>query len=935
MPVSESEKLGVFVLGCHFSEKAEHIPIKKRRFLFNTSSPPRNTTNPSLEGAEGHGTSPKLNSNLSFLPATHEAVTGICERGSKDYKLDKKELVKDDDFSGISILAAAACSNSLVAETDRTSEVPKTVEFNEKNVKNEPVFHTITVTSEVDESTLTKEPNIQKSPARDVRFSWDLNTVMDTWEEPSVSGHEISNDKAIYVEKKKVNSVSQPLPVELNSLAHEKKELKVEKCELLSHESGSFQHAVVVKTESLHYNQTNYASYSIPVTRTLLENQTQHGSFSKFVGGTQAVDTKFSIDCSIPPGFDHCLNLHASKENAGPTTQTAVTKHDLSLKTETHVENEQKVEDDLVNKEEIDKIGSKVVMEDQSAATSSIHDVSHSDIDNGFDYYNLQCGNKAESGIGCDSQYEDGEVREWTVNAWKGYELTGYENQYGMNNENSLDLDNVDAHATNIHSGPSVVLPDPELNELTSGPYKSERQYNMEGRSSQSDEWKTNISGWDVLPESQRINSNNLNKTRNFTGRKFSYREEQKDKFGTEYVEMKAEGTRFYRKGSPTRDVFLSRGRFQIQRHSSKEGDSLTYRPEREFGAPRSFRRGRYSPHNGPSDREGGMWNRSILEDSSAMDNLKNDGDNNIPSFVARRPLRGRSPSDREVIEFRARLGLRPTEDTGRDRFVKRGRGRGQGRFMSYDTRGPARDECDEPLTEYSHFPRRLRCFSPIERRGNNSYQYHRSNSRSPSGFRCRSRSPGFRIRRPRSPGYRDHLSEYHYKERPFFNRSTPPRRTGGPQGERFNFYEGERGGPMYVDDDGVRLNNNGSRGGGFVRRYKVDGPAKRFHYDDEGGCSRGIGFDARDRRALEVHARSSLKPGSDGSDSRFRDFPRRQREDGGEFRRRSRDGKERKEEGEEMVDGTERRPREVKDQSITANHDLMVANEVVKESGT
>ncbi|XP_076914954.1 uncharacterized protein LOC143574134 [Bidens hawaiensis] len=929
MPVSESEKLGVFVLGCHFSEKAEHIPIKKRRFLFKTSSPPRNATNPPLEGAERHETSPKLNSNLSSLPATHEAVTGMCERGSKDHKWDKKELVKDDDFSGISILAAAACSNSLVAENVCIPEVPKTVEFNEKNVKNEPVFHTITAPSEVDESALTKEPNIQKSPARDVRFSWDLNTVMDTWEEAGVSGHEISNDKATYVEKKRVNSVSQTLPVELNSLAHEKKELKVEKCELLSHESDSFQHAVVVKTESLHNNQTDYASYSIPVTRTLLENQI-HGIFSKCVGGTQAVDSKFSIDCSKPPGFDHCLNLHASKDNVGPTTQTAVTKHDLPLKTETHVENGHKVEDDLVNKEEIDKIGSKVVMEDHSAATSSIHDVSHSDIDNGLDYHNLQCGSKAGSGIRYDSQYEDGELREWTVNAWKGYELTGCENQYYMNKGNSLDLDNVDAHETNIHSGPSVVLPSPELNELTDGPYKSERQYNMEECASQSDKWKTNISGWDVLPESQRIHSNNLNKTRNFTGRKFSYREEQKDKFGTEYVEMKAEGSTLYRKGSPTRDVFLSRGRFQMQGRSSK-GDCLTYRPKRESGASRSFRRGRYSPHNRPSDREGGMWNCSILEDSRTMDDLNNDGDNSIPSFVTRRPFRGRSPADREVNEFRARLGLRPTEDTGRDRFVNWGRGQGRGRFMSYDTRGPARDDCDEPMAEYSHFPRRRRCFSPIERRGNNSYQHHRSNSRSPSsGFRRRSRSPGFRIRRPRSPGYRDHPSEYHYKDRPIFNRSPPPRRTGGPRGERFSFYEGERGGPMYVDDDGVRLNNNGSRGGGFVRRYNVDGPAKRFHYDDEDGCSRGIAFDARDRRALEVHARSRLKSSSDGSDSRFHDFPRRQREDSGGFRRRSRDGKDRKEEGEHMADGTERKPREVKDQSPAANHDLLVAKEVV-----
>ncbi|KAJ0857253.1 hypothetical protein HanRHA438_Chr13g0587881 [Helianthus annuus] len=173
---------------------------------------------------------------------------------------------------------------------------------------------------------------------------------------------------------------------------------------------------------------------------------------------------------------------------------------------------------------------------------------------------------------------------------------------------------------------------------------------------------------------------------------------------------------------------------------------------------------------------------------------------------------------NQEANEFRARLGLRPTGDTGHDRFVSLSRGRGRGRPMRYGTRlddegprgryhGPATDECDEFMTEYSH-PFRRRCFSPIERRGNNnSYQHHQSDSRSPPSrprtrspigngvFRRRSRSPSFRtdgrIRRPRSPPvYRDHPSEYNsgprnnnaspprsrwvnYKERPVFNRFT------------------------------------------------------------------------------------------------------------------------------------------------------------------
>ncbi|XP_076934101.1 uncharacterized protein LOC143600245 [Bidens hawaiensis] len=518
-----------------------------------------------------------------------------------------------------------------------------------------------------------------------------------------------------------------------------------------------------------------------------------------------------------------------------------------------------------------------------------------------------------------------------------------------------------------------------------------------------------NVSGWDVLPENHRTNSNNFTKTtRNFTARKFSYREDQKDRFDTDNVEMKAESPRFYRKesltrigGPSTRDMFLSRGRF----HSSKDGDGLTSRPERESGGLRSFGRGRYSPHNRPSVRGSGLWNRSpersrdggpsyrrsVLEDSGPMDNMTNEGGLDT-SYVTRRQFRSRSPMNQEANDYRARLGLRPTEDTGHDRFVSLSRGRGRGRPMRYNTlldgegprgryHGPAGDECDEFMTEYSPpFTRNRRCFSPIERRGNNnnnSYQHHQTDSRSPTrprtrspigGFRWRSRSPGFsgRIRRPRSPGYRDHPNEYNigprnnnssppssrwvnYKQRPVFNRSPPPGRSSPPHEERFSFYDSARkskqneyyrsgpsgrfsdineggrgtGRPRYLGNDGDRP-NNGYRRGGFVKRYNMEGPAKRFQYDD----GFGLGFDDRDRHASELHRASNPnmnvnandKP--DGTDSRFRDFPRRQRDDGGEFKRRSRDGKDPKEESE---------PKEVKDQSTT-NLDSMIPNDAVKE---
>lgn len=669
-----------------------------------------------MEGLERHETSPKssnhglqFNSNASSPPVISEAVTRKCELGSNGDKLDEKVLVKDDDFSGISILAAAACSNSLGTETDLSSvtkspEVPKTVEFNENGVKNEESNSLASTSpSKGDESALNntssqtamelsfskpnEESSIQKSPARDVRFSWDLNTVMDAWEEPLVSEHEISvsdaaTDSATVTKKKKndctidssgsvLKSISdQSLHVDLKSLVHENEYLKLGKCEPLSRECNSSQHDVVVKTESLHDKHINSANDVIPVSRNLpLENQT-HGIFSqwgKSSGGfanAEAVDTKLSMDCSAPPGFDHCLNLRTSKENddvsssivatgniANPSTSITQTvseyeKPELSLMTAISLENGthqcgvtySKIDDnvvskmeDFLSKEETDVGGSKavnqttfganfvehtsVVVENQPAAVSSLHDAVRSYANNGFGYDNSHSDNKAGVGIdkpdelsvGYDSQYEDGELRESSINVWKGYELNEGENEYGVENKgDDFNLDIVVAHETSSQNGPecssglkltevgsgkeadkipSMVLPEKlhsseevlsgsGQNEMICNRENSERQDIVVQNLRQSDEWKMNVSGWDILPENQRISSNNFIKTRNFTSRKFSYREEEKDGFDTEDIEMKAEGSRFYRKeslsriGAPsTRDMFVSsnRGRFRLQ----------------------------------------------------------------------------------------------------------------------------------------------------------------------------------------------------------------------------------------------------------------------------------------------------------------------------------------------------------------------------------
>ncbi|KAJ9555134.1 hypothetical protein OSB04_009748 [Centaurea solstitialis] len=723
MPVSESEKLGVSVLGCHFSEKDEHIPIKKRRFLFRASSPPRSTFNPSLEGAERHASSPKasslvlpLNPNTTRLPAESETVTGSCQRASDDDKLDEKGLVKviketgeDEDFSGISILAAAACSNSLGAEADRCEGsgmvssvtkipgVPNKVELKENNVKpadiikEEPDSHTSATPSKgADESTL--DNSFSQAPLESAISKTDEEASMtqkSSARDHGISASDAAHDSATSVEEK--NSCIKDksgdcelgsekdcgtasttignliLPVEnhqQSSLRHENEELKLGSCkpdgyaeisEPLSHEFDSAQPDVVKEPESLHSKQINGGNDSIPVTRTLtLENPT-HGTFPKWaslgaqqstggLGRIEAVDTELSMDCSIPPGFDH---FRASKENVGlspsivgagnntkifPTTTTqtimAVTskpeydKDDLSLTTAGSLENgadqsgvtSNKVDDevkvkieltssvsameDLASKgtdlsQETDKGGSEVatqatfgaipvppssvVAEDPPADISPVPDA-EVPMETGFGYDNSQSDYRAGSGmdkleevsVEYDSQYEDGELRESSINAWKGYEGNGNagENEYDMDNMgDGFDMDIVMPKklVLNAEKKSSDEVSGSGPNEMIIGQENNERQ-DVVQHAIQSDEWKMNVSGWDPLPENQRISQI------------ISLKPETSAERATPRIG-----------GPSTRDMFLNRSRFRMQGCSSKAAEGLNYRPEREPGTLRSF----------------------------------------------------------------------------------------------------------------------------------------------------------------------------------------------------------------------------------------------------------------------------------------------------------------------------------------------------------
>ncbi|KAF3974235.1 hypothetical protein CMV_002413 [Castanea mollissima] len=139
MPVSESEKLGVSVLGCRFSEKVEHVPIKKRRFMFRSPSPPPRVPSPH---SEENGLLLKCKNDLheefhpnSLVKSRSVAIKAAASMNDLGQIVDTeidigaKNLVRAsdkpdevEDFSGISILAAAACSNSFGGDDGHVEE---------------------------------------------------------------------------------------------------------------------------------------------------------------------------------------------------------------------------------------------------------------------------------------------------------------------------------------------------------------------------------------------------------------------------------------------------------------------------------------------------------------------------------------------------------------------------------------------------------------------------------------------------------------------------------------------------------------------------------------------------------------------------------------------------------------------------------------------
>ncbi|XP_020678839.1 uncharacterized protein LOC110096997 isoform X2 [Dendrobium catenatum] len=232
MLVLESEKLGVSVLGQRFSDNLESVPIKKRRF----SLLPQSTSHIlSSSGFHDHSHGRRLalfQNNQVSLKQDEFGVYSSKSSADKKTSLEDIDEHLDDsaDFSGISILAAAACYSSIenglmdgkgpTVKGHSFEENPSSLRFSEslegKGHPSQPELGSIpkpsVVTSVAGEAfdretgqvkfdgckeehslgSLQKFSRKRNSvPSLDDRLHWDLNTVMDVWE--SNDSHDIEH----------------------------------------------------------------------------------------------------------------------------------------------------------------------------------------------------------------------------------------------------------------------------------------------------------------------------------------------------------------------------------------------------------------------------------------------------------------------------------------------------------------------------------------------------------------------------------------------------------------------------------------------------------------------------------------------------------------------------------------------------------------------
>ncbi|KAF5732382.1 Dentin sialophosphoprotein-related putative isoform 1 [Tripterygium wilfordii] len=231
--VSDTEKLGVAVLGQRFGDQVEHLPIKKRKLSFCSPSPPPNIEVKEWPVNFEHGSDQFSFVNSGSKRRCRALNCSIATRNSsivdqEIFEGNERNIVYSDDFSGIEILADVACSDGMGVGDDNGEDISSVEglirEQIEPSISTVPLKEIIASSEIINTSpkdSVGKESkdiverlsfqngsSVQKYhdssddmstnqplPVRDHRLHWDLNVVMDAWEEPSdvISDYEQKN----------------------------------------------------------------------------------------------------------------------------------------------------------------------------------------------------------------------------------------------------------------------------------------------------------------------------------------------------------------------------------------------------------------------------------------------------------------------------------------------------------------------------------------------------------------------------------------------------------------------------------------------------------------------------------------------------------------------------------------------------------------------
>lgn len=169
---------GVAILSQHFAEEVLDVPIKKRILLLQ--SPGQVVVSPQPQ-----------------TPSPHHEPSVSRDHDSEAMELTEKVVSGLNDFSGIELLAATACHSSVY---DRSGLVDGLEQLSTPRVETHPDIIKMDVSPmELDDYsvqdnavTITQklcdngngESDKSLVPSKVARLHWDLNTLMEEWEEP-------------------------------------------------------------------------------------------------------------------------------------------------------------------------------------------------------------------------------------------------------------------------------------------------------------------------------------------------------------------------------------------------------------------------------------------------------------------------------------------------------------------------------------------------------------------------------------------------------------------------------------------------------------------------------------------------------------------------------------------------------------------------------